>query len=195
MIDFRMRKILVFMFSVLIFGCKSETKTQILELNQKAQNFVNEEKFEDAIKVLNEIEIIDPNYKYIHGTKAGLYMKANKFKEAKAEINKELKEDSLVAEVWMTKGIISSELKEIDDVNLCFKKSIKFYELGKSYACKNENDLVKMRFHLFHVVDDAESKFKKAELKLKWKLDYKMTDHFKFIESETPKKALLMLYK
>lgn len=190
-----MRKILVFATLFLIFGCKSDSETQILELNKKAQNFVNEEKFEDAIKVLDEIEKIDSNYKYIHGTKAGLYLKANKFDEAKVEINKELKKDSLFAEVWMTNGIICRELKEIDYSNLCFKKSIKLYELAKSYSVKNENDLVKMEFHLLHVVNDNESKIKKEKLKSKWKVDYKMMDHFKFIESETPEKALEMLYK
>ena len=190
-----MRKIVVFATLVLFFGCKSDSETQILELNKKVQNFTSKEQFEDAIKALDEIEKIDPNYKSIHGSKAVLYLKANKFIEAKAEINKELKKDSLNDEVWLFNGIISRELNDKEYSNLCFKKSIKIYESGKSTSFKNENDLDQMKFLLLHVINDEESNIKKEQLKTKWKVDYKMMNHFKFIESETPEKALEMLYK
>ncbi|WP_091315018.1 tetratricopeptide repeat protein [Flavobacterium terrigena] len=190
-----MKKVLIFSILFLSFGCKSDSETQILELNKKLQNFTSKEKFEDAIKVLDEIEKIDPNYKSIHGSKAVLYLKANKFVEAKTEINKELKKDSLNDEVWLFNGIISRELNDKEYSNLCFKKSIKIYESGKSNSFKNENDLDQMKFLLLHVINDNESKIKKEQLKTKWKVDYKMMNHFKFIESETPKKALEMLYK
>ena len=34
----------------------------------------------------------------------------------------------------------------------------------------------------------------KEQLKSKWRLDYKLSDFFRDIESETPEKALEMLY-
>ena len=71
---------------------------------------------------------------------------------------------------------------------------MKFYKLGKSYSFKSENDLDQMKFILLHIVNDAESKTKKEQLKSKWRLDYKMSDFFKNIESETSEKALKMLY-
>jgi hypothetical protein len=52
-----------------------------------------------------------------------------------------------------------------------------------------------MKFILLHIVNDKESKIKKEQLKTKWKVDYKMSDFFKDIESETSEKALKMLYK
>ena len=96
-------------------------------------------KIDKEVKDLNEIEKIEPNYKYLHSRKAGLFLYANKYLDAKAEINKELKNDSLNAEFWMLKGIITRKLKEIEYSNRCFKNSLKFYKLGKSYSFKNEN--------------------------------------------------------
>jgi tetratricopeptide (TPR) repeat protein len=195
LVNFSMRKVLHFVIFISIFGCKTDTENQVLELSKKSQEFASNEKFEEAINALNEIEKIEPNYKYLHGRKAGLFLYADKFIEAKAEINKELKNDSLNAEFWMLNGIITRKLNEIQYSNRCFKNSLKFYKIGKSYSFKSENDLDQMKFHLLHVVNDKESKIKKEQLKTKWKVDYKMMDHFNFIESETPEKALEMLYK
>jgi tetratricopeptide (TPR) repeat protein len=189
-----MRKVLVLVIFISIFGCKSDTENQVLELSKKSQEFASNEKFEDAINALNQIEKIEPNYKYLHSRKAVLFLYADKFIEAKAEINKELKNDSLNAEFWMFKGIILRKLNEIEYSNRCFKNSLKFYKLGRSYSFKSENDLDQMKFILFHIVNDAESKTMKEQLKSKWKLDYKMYDFFRDIESETPEKALKMLY-
>ncbi|WP_353147284.1 hypothetical protein [Flavobacterium sp.] len=190
-----MRKILGLVIFISIFGCKSDTENQILELSKKSQEFASNDKFEEAINALNKIEKIEPNYKYLHSRKAGLFFYADKFIEAKAEINKELKNDSLNAEFWMLKGVITRKLNEIEYSNLCLKKSLKFYKLSKSYSFKSENDLDQMKFILLHIVNDAESKTKKEQLKSKWRLDYKMSDFFKDIESETSEKALKMLYK
>ena len=124
-----MKKVLGLVIFISIFGCKSDSETQILELSKKSQEFASNEKFEEAIKALNEIEKIEPNYKYLHSRKAGLFLYADKFIEAKVEINKELKNDSLNAEFWMLKGIITRKLKEIEYSNRCFKKSLKFYKV------------------------------------------------------------------
>lgn len=57
-----MRKVLGLVIFISIFGCKSDSETQILELSKKSQEFASNEKFEEAIKALNEIEKIEPNY-------------------------------------------------------------------------------------------------------------------------------------
>jgi hypothetical protein len=189
-----MRKVLVLVTLISIFGCKTDAENQVLELSKKSQEFASNEKFEEAINALNQIEKIEPNYKYLHSRKAGLFLYADKFIEAKAEINKELKNDSLNAEFWMLKGVITRKLNEIEYSNLCLKKSLKFYKLSNNYSFKTENDLDQMKFILLHIVNDAESKTKKEQLKSKWRLDYKMSDFFRDIESETPVKALKMLY-
>ena len=189
-----MRIVLGLVIFISIFGCKSDTENQVLELSKKSQEFASNEKFEEAINALNQIEKIEPNYKYLHSRKAGLFLYADKLIEAKAEINKELKNDSLNAEFWMLKGVITRKLNEIEYSNLCLKKSLKFNKLSNNYSFKTENDLDQMKFILLHIVNDAESKTKKEQLKSKWKIDYKMMDYFEFIESETPEKALEMLY-
>ena len=56
-----MRKVLGLVIFISIFGCKSDTETQILELSKKSQEFALNEKFEEAINALNEIENIYQN--------------------------------------------------------------------------------------------------------------------------------------
>ena len=192
--NFWMKKILVFAILVLVFGCKFDSEKEILVLNKKAQDLVNKEDFQGAIKVLDKVENIDSNYLHISYTKAFLNLKSNNFSQAKIEINKEIKKDSLNAEVWQLNGIINKMLKDIDYSNQCFKKSIKFYETGKSNLARNDKDIDMIVFILLHIINDSESKIQKNSIKLKWKVDYKMSDFFK-LDEETSEKALELLYK
>ena len=79
------------------------------------------------------------------------------------------------------------------DVNL--NPKLKFFETGKSSLVNEDKNIDMTVFPLLHIIDDSESKIKKEKLKSKWKVDFKMMDHFKLIESETPEKVLEMLYK
>ena len=46
-----MRKVLGLVIFISIFGCKSDSETQILELSKKSQEFASNEKFEEAAKL------------------------------------------------------------------------------------------------------------------------------------------------
>ncbi len=160
---------MTFIFLIL-FSCKSDKISEkSIELNNKAINSINAEKYSDALKYSDEAMKADEKNYNAYTIKAQMLIKENKLSEAEKTIQKQLKIKPDFAEGWTFKGLINDLNGNQKQANQDYQKSIKLFEKrnenGEFNAQLNDSNIY---FSLI-LIGDSKSQNKMKELEKKWK--------------------------
>ena len=118
-----MRK-LVFSLLPLLFLCLNAVEAQETDLLSRGLQFINEEKYENAIAAFSKIIKKDPNNKEAHYYQGLTFLKAEKYSEAVAPLKSVLKLDPMYSGARRNLGIVYLNLESNDLAIEALTKSI-----------------------------------------------------------------------
>ena len=112
-------------------NCQEKTTTynpKAIDLNSKAVEFMNVQKFDSALTYLNKAIEIDTSYYVAYGNKSSVYCSLKDYKNALLETQKEIKVKPDLAEAWTFGGMLSDILRDSLTAMNYYKKSIEIFD-------------------------------------------------------------------
>ena len=116
----------LFLFLPLFFPLSyQEDLDEIIIFQKSALEKINQEKYNDALIILEEIIKIDPDNFFAHNNKAIIFLEQEKYHESLEIFEKALIINPNNTESWNNKGIVHTKLIQYENALDSFYKSIK----------------------------------------------------------------------